>query len=102
MDANGLRFWMTDGAQFTPAGVGGVETLPDSRRIRLASTRDPGPDTATKVQSDALLAVTPQTLDAYGARARWDAASGHVLASGPIGGDLSIYAAGAGDAVSDL
>jgi len=102
MDANGLRFWLVEGSQFVPDAARGVEPLPASRRLRLTSTRDPGPDTATRAEADELLKLTPQTLDGFGARARWDADTRTVLASGPVPPEMAIYAAGAGETISDL
>ena len=42
MDANGLRFWMIEASQWS-AAPDEIEFVSDSRRIRLASTRNPGP-----------------------------------------------------------
>ena len=126
-DANGLRFWMlaqardwlppavehtgaaetSDAAQLrdllnAALGPRGLYFSGRTNRLRLLSRLN-----ATLPAEDATLAaqlveLAPMTSDTLGTYARWDAKSSHVVAGGAGPGDVPIYAAPVGAAVTDL
>jgi hypothetical protein len=97
MDANGLRFWMlssesdwslVNSAPDSPAGVAYCATR---KRLHLRSTPDAPPNVENFAQVAALLDAVPFALDPSGTYARWDAASGHVVAGGAGAGEVPIF-----------
>jgi hypothetical protein len=104
MDANGQRFWMlADDAQWNRWGEPPHLHYDGERRLlRLASERAGivWPDRQAEALSQ--LERIPQTLDVFGTRARWDAATGAVVASGALAGETPIFAPSGGEAPSDL
>lgn len=110
MDANGLRFWMlADAAQWgLPADApSGVEFDSSRRRLSLLSTRPipqlPGTDTAAaRIAAITALARAPMALDPFGTAARWDPASGTLLADGAVPGAIPIWRPVLGEQATDL
>jgi phage tail-like protein len=104
MDANGLRFWsLADAAHWRRDGdPPAVEYDHDRRTLTLASERvDPDwPDHLGEALSR--LERVPQTIDRYGTRAYWDPASRQIRATGALPTAISIFAATAGQTVTDL
>lgn len=104
MDANGLRFWMlADHDDWLPPG--GSQELSycrETKRLQLRSLRNGPPLAEDFTKASALVETTPMTSDAFGNYARWDAASGHVVAGGSAPGEVPIYAPPALETVTDL
>lgn len=97
MDANGLRFWMlANEDQWNISADNHVRYDPESCTLQLASERLLQPisqDQTAALDADARtrLERIPQTIDAFGTRARWDAAASAVIATGVVADPVSIY-----------
>ena len=101
MDANGLQFWMLSQAKdWNLSATPSLAFSSATNRLRLLSVssvaRQP------EGQAAAFVDRVPMTLDQFDSYARWDANSGHVVAGGGGPGEVPIYAAPAGQAVTDL
>ena len=101
MDANGLQFWMLSQAKdWNLSAVPSLAFSSATNRLRLLSVssvaRQPEGPAAAFVDR------VPMTLDRFDSYARWDANSGHIVAGGGGPGEVPIYAAPAGQAVTDL
>jgi phage tail-like protein len=108
MDSNGLRFWMlSDESDWSllpsaPDQPSGAYYCASRKRIRLRSTPDRVPPSEVFGQAKNLLDATPFARDQFGNYARWDAGSGHVVASGSGPGEIPIYAPPTLQTVTDL
>ncbi|MEP7306033.1 MAG: phage tail protein [Acidobacteriota bacterium] len=97
MDANGLRFWMLSSesdwtlVKSAPDSSAGVAYCSTRKRLHLRSTPDAPPNPENFAQVAGLLDAVPFALDPYGTYARWDAASGHVVAGGAGAGEIPIF-----------
>jgi phage tail-like protein len=97
MDANGLRFWMlADEPHWNISADNHVHYDSDSRSLQLASERILQPlaqGQSADLDADARtrLERIPQTIDAFGMRARWDAAAGALIATGVVPDPVAIY-----------
>lgn len=103
MDANGLRFWMlADDAHWHRWTTSDVHYDGERRSLRLASKRASlqWPDHPAEAVS--ALERVPQTLDSFETRARWDAATGTVVASGALAGETAIFVPTGDEVPSDL
>jgi phage tail-like protein len=99
MDANGLRFWLLATAQdWHPLGeLPQTQYDEECQALRLSSERllppwsqiDPT-DTALESMARSRLELVPQTLDAFGTRAYWDATSRTIRATGALPGAIDI------------
>lgn len=101
MDANGLQFWMLSQAKdWNLSAAPSLAFSSVTNRLRLLSVsgivRQPEGD------AKALVDRVPMTLDQFDSYARWDPNSGHVVAGGGGPGEVPLYAAPAGQAVTDL
>lgn len=103
MDANGLRFWLLaneDDWSLPPAGLSFDR---ERRSLRLSSSRQlPEADPVTDGLREAIAIrsreVTPIAIDAQGTRARYDPATGRILSTGALEGEVEIgLATGATD-----
>ncbi len=84
MDANGQRFWLALGGKpWVPQQPGTLEVR--ERFLRLASARPPRVVAENVAAATARLQLVPQTRDAFGGRAWYDAGAAAVLATS---GDL--------------
>jgi phage tail-like protein len=110
MDANGLRFWMlADKDQWTlvaPEGQRpGAQYDKERRALRLASRRlleGLSDSNADKAGAEAKLELIPQAIDSFGTRAFLDDATGKVMATGALPGEVTIYTPPVGEAITDL
>lgn len=105
MNANQQRFWMiADESQWR---IDADLRYDQNCRLHLASERDLPPlpnGDAPAVEAAALarLELVPEALDAYGTRARWDAATGSVLATGALPDPTPILVPPDGQKATDL
>ncbi|HEU4451613.1 MAG TPA: phage tail protein [Longimicrobium sp.] len=100
-DSNGLRFWMLADGEHWLKDQPGVRWDRARRSLRLASER-PAPRRvlphieagwiALRDRAKALLEQVPAARDAFGTRARWDAATERVTASGAVPGEVGVFA----------
>ncbi len=108
MDSNGLRFWMlSDESDWSllPSAAdqpSGAYYCASRKRVRLRSTPDRDAPPEFFGQAKNLLDATPFARDQFGNYARWDAGSGHVVASGSGPDEVPIYAPPALQTVTDL
>jgi phage tail-like protein len=104
MDANGLNFWMLSSHDdwLPPGGSPSLYYCASKRRLQLRSVRTGSPPVEEFGPVSSLLNVAPMARDAFGNYARWDPASGRVMAggSGPV--EVPIYTPPPGLSVSDL
>jgi phage tail-like protein len=100
MDANGQRFWLlAEGGHWWDGPD--VQWDGARRSLRLASRRParprPVPQTpdahqGTRTKATQLVERVPGAVDAYDTRARWDATTKRVVATGALPGEVPIYA----------
>lgn len=107
MDANGLRFWMLstreDWVPAQPADPqSGTYYCAKNSRLQLRSTPDAPPPAESFVLAKDLVEAAPFARDPFGNYARWDPASGHVMAGGSGTGEVPIYTPPALTPVTDL
>src|SRR5271157_713839 len=87
---------------FAPLAANALYYCSKSKRLQLLSMRlgnSPAEDFTT---AGALVDVAPMARDSFGNYARWDAASGRIMAGGSGLGEEAIYTAPTGQAVTDL
>jgi phage tail-like protein len=104
MDANGLRFWMLADHQDWQ-GDDHITYDDTSRALQLRSTRVLPPLPATPVleeTAEARVEQVPQTRDAFGTRAYWDAVRGAVMSTGALPDAVPIYVPAAGEQPTSL
>jgi phage tail-like protein len=80
----------------------GLEYDQTRRSLRLAHQRREVSFADNPALAEERLALTPQSLDAYGNRARLDESGERIIASGPIPGEVEIYQAAAGANITDI
>jgi phage tail-like protein len=116
MDANGLRFWLLaderDWHRAAPEGEPPPVSYDAERRtLRLASRHVGGPFDETglpalfaedEAGAAARLDLMPQSRDAYGTRAYWDADLDSVVAAGAVTGETPLFTPPPGVAPSDV
>lgn len=104
MDANGLNFWMLSSHRdWLPRdGSPSLYYCAAKRRLQLRSVRTGDPPNEVFSRASSLLGAVPMARDAFGNYARWDAASGQVMAGGGGPGEVAIYTPPAGQSVTDL
>lgn len=104
MDANGLRFWMLSAGQdwLPPAGSPDLQYCAEKPRLILRSRLTAQTAAENFAIATSLLKAAPFARDPYGNYARWDAASGHVVAGGSGPGEVPIYSPPPLESVSDL
>lgn len=98
MDANGLKFWMlAEAHDWVLAGEQpALRYDRDRRSLRLtsqAAVLPPVEPDGTEAEATARLERVPQARDASGTRARWDAATGRIMATGALSGQVPIWTA---------
>lgn len=101
MDANGLQFWMLSQAKdWNLSATPSLAFSTAANRLRLLSVSS----VARLPEGDATVYVArvPMALDQLNSYARWENNSGHVVAGGGGPGEVPIYAAPSGQAVTDL
>ncbi len=87
---------------FAPIAPNSLYYCTKTNRLQLLSMRignSPPEDFPTAVS---LVETAPMTRDAFGNYARWDAASGQVMAGGSGPDEVAIFTAPAGQAITDL
>jgi phage tail-like protein len=87
---------------FAPIASNTLYYCPTSKRLQLLSMRLGNPPVESFAAASALVEAAPMTQDAFGNYARWDAASLQIMAGGSGPGEVSIFTAPAGQAVTDL
>lgn len=104
MDANGLNFWMLSSNDdwLPPDGSATLYYCSSKKRLQLRSVRTGNPPQENFAQASSLVEAVPMARDTFGNYARWDAASGQVLAGGSGVGEVAIYTPPAGQTVTDL
>ena len=104
MDSNGLNFWMLNQQQDwpLPPAANTLYYCAKSNRLQLLSMRLGSPPVETFATASSIVETVPMTRDAFGNYARWDAGTLQVWAGGSGVGEVSIYSAPAGQAVTDL
>jgi phage tail-like protein len=104
MDVNGLNFWMLkdQGDWLPPAGSNDLSYCTQTGRLQLRSARTGPPLNESFTVAAPLVEAVPMARDAYGNYARWDPASGHVVAGGSGPGEVPIVAPPALQSVTDL
>ncbi len=105
MDANGLRFWaLLKQEDWIPHNtlVTGLQYDSATGRLHLESDRNANLPIENAARAAVLLKAAPIARDAFDCRARWDASTGHVMATGAMAGEVPIYTPPAGQAATDL
>ncbi len=103
MNANGLQFWMlSQAADWNLPATPSLYFSAKSKRLRLLSASSEVRPPEDPVAASTLAGLVPVALDGFDSYARWDSASGHVVAGGGGPGEVPIYAAPSTQAVTDL
>ena len=104
MDANGLRFWMLSRRDDFPwsAGTQGLQYCDKTHRLQLLSVSSAPAPVEDSVLAKGLVDSVPMARDRFDNYARWDSASGHVVAGGSAPGEVPIYTPPAFQSVTDL
>jgi|GEM_PF-553140 len=87
---------------FAPFPANTLYYCTSSNRLQLASMRLGNPPVESFTAADSLLETVPMTRDTFGNYARWDPVSWQVMAGGSGPGEVAIYSAPSGQAVTGL
>ena len=87
---------------FAPIASNTLYYCAKSKRLQLLSMRLGNPPQESYPDAADLVETTPMTRDSFGNYARWDAVNLQVMAGGSGPGEVAIYTAPAGAAVTDL
>ena len=102
MDSNGLRFWMLADKADWRMESDAIRFDTTCRTLQLSRHRDVPDWPADKTAADAALAIAPQSIDRFGTRAYWSAASAAVMAADAVPGEIALFTPPAGDTVTDV
>jgi phage tail-like protein len=104
MDVNGVKFWMlsTHDDLLPPGGLQEVSYCAQTSRLMLRSARTGPAIVEDAAKAAAMVEIAPMTADGFGNYARWDSATGHVMAGGSAPGEVPIYTPPAMTPVTDL
>ena len=87
---------------FAPLAANALYYCTKTKRLQLLSMRLGNPPAEDFSAAGTLVETAPMTRDAFGNYARWDSASGQILAGGSGPGEKAIFTAPAGQSVTDL
>jgi phage tail-like protein len=87
---------------FAPIAENALYYCSKSNRLQLLSMRLGKPAAENFAKAAAIVETAPMTRDSFGNYARWDAASGKVMAGGSGPGEEAIYTPPVGQSVTDL
>ncbi len=89
-------------AVFAPIASNTLYYCTKTNRLQLLSMRLGNPPLESFTAASTLVETTPMTRDTFGNYARWDPIGSQILAGGSGPGEVPIYAAPAGQTVTDL